>query len=100
MLGDRDDRPLLAVRRLDDDVGGTASWRADRAYWRWMNSIIPTSSGIRITTTSAPPENFSLTTMSRTIAGQDVPKALMASATASPGPGSRTSGGPCPTGRA
>src|SRR4029079_6264973 len=55
-----------------------ASWRADCTYWRRMNSIIPTRSGIRMTTTKAPPENFSVTTMARTTAVSRAPNALTA----------------------
>ena len=43
-----------------------------------MNSIIPTRSGIRITTTNAPPENFSVTTMPRTTNVSSAPNALIA----------------------
>ena len=51
-----------------------ASWRADAEYWRWMNSIIPTSTGMRITTRYAPPVNFPTTTTTSTTPVSTAPK--------------------------
>ena len=48
---DRDDDPLLAPRLAADEVRPDGELRrCEAAYWWWMNSIIPTSSGTRITT--------------------------------------------------
>ena len=47
----RDDHALLAVGRRDDEVGAHRAARASSgAYWRWMNSIIATRIGMRMTT--------------------------------------------------
>src|SRR4051812_9766377 len=58
--------------------GRSARWRADAAYWRLMNSMMPTRVGIRITTRYAPPANFSNTTIASTTAVRIVPRALIA----------------------
>ena len=53
-----------------------ASSRREASYWRLMNSIIPTRTGIRITTRYAPSTNFTLTTTTSTTAVRNAPKAL------------------------
>ena len=54
-----------------------------------MNSIIPTSSGMRITTSQAPSTNFSNTTIPSTIAVSAAPSALIAARRCQPGSGWR-----------
>ena len=71
-------------------AAGIASWRADCAYWRWMNSIIATRAGMRITTTNAPPLNFSVTTIARTTRVSRAPKALTSIRQRQPGSRVRT----------
>ena len=55
-----------------------ASSCRDAWYWRWMNSIIATRIGIRITTRYAPSTNLTLTTTTRTTAVRTAPNALTA----------------------
>ena len=84
-----DDRPVDARdgtttrssrlgRPTTRSVADRRAGAATASYWRWMNSIIPTRIGMRITTRYAPSTNFTLTTTTRTTPVSTAPKALIA----------------------
>ena len=76
----------------------TWSSRRDASYWRWMKSIIPTISGMRMTTSYAPSANFTVVTTARTTAVRTAPTPLIDARYHQPRLAmAAASAGPCPT---